>query len=136
MVFASISSGSSGNSIYIGSDTTHILVDAGISGKRIEDGLRRCQWPPSEGNIHFSREILTILPRNTFVSREKYFRFSRELDVVLARNGSCSPENCLLISRETLVALAGLAKSVRQASSLPPNPMNLLNLQLIYGPFI
>lgn len=36
-----IASGSGGNSIYVGSDNTHILVDAGISKKRIEDGLGR-----------------------------------------------------------------------------------------------
>ena len=35
----SIASGSSGNCIYIGSDNTHVLVDAGISNKRIEMGL-------------------------------------------------------------------------------------------------
>jgi phosphoribosyl 1,2-cyclic phosphodiesterase len=35
----SIASGSSGNCICIGSDETHILIDAGISGKRIEQGL-------------------------------------------------------------------------------------------------
>lgn len=34
-----IASGSSGNSIYVGSNNTHILVDAGISKKRIEEGL-------------------------------------------------------------------------------------------------
>lgn len=34
-----IASGSSGNSIYIGDDTTHILIDAGMSKKRIEEGL-------------------------------------------------------------------------------------------------
>lgn len=39
MRFVSIASGSSGNCIYIGSDNTHILVDAGISNKRIEQGL-------------------------------------------------------------------------------------------------
>lgn len=39
MRFGTIASGSSGNSIYIGSDNTHILVDAGISKKRIEEGL-------------------------------------------------------------------------------------------------
>ena len=38
--FASIASGSSGNSIYFGSDNTHILIDAGISNKRIEEGLK------------------------------------------------------------------------------------------------
>ena len=35
----SIASGSSGNCICVGSDRCHILVDAGISGKRIEQGL-------------------------------------------------------------------------------------------------
>lgn len=35
----SIASGSSGNCICVGSDHTHVLIDAGISGKRIEAGL-------------------------------------------------------------------------------------------------
>ena len=35
----SIASGSSGNCIYVGSDATHLLIDAGISGKRTEAGL-------------------------------------------------------------------------------------------------
>lgn len=40
MRMMSIASGSSGNCIYIGSDNTHILIDAGISRKRICEGLR------------------------------------------------------------------------------------------------
>ncbi len=39
MRICSIASGSSGNCIYVGSDTTHLLVDAGISKKRVEEGL-------------------------------------------------------------------------------------------------
>lgn len=39
MRFLSIASGSSGNCIYVGAENTHILVDAGISGKRVEAGL-------------------------------------------------------------------------------------------------
>lgn len=39
MRLLSIASGSSGNCIYIGNDDTHILIDTGISGKRIEAGL-------------------------------------------------------------------------------------------------
>lgn len=39
MRLSSIASGSSGNCIYVGSDTTHLLIDAGISGKRTELGL-------------------------------------------------------------------------------------------------
>ena len=36
----SIASGSSGNCIYAGSENCHILIDAGVSGKRIENGLQ------------------------------------------------------------------------------------------------
>ena len=39
MKFCSIASGSSGNCIYAGSSSASVLVDAGISGKRIEAGL-------------------------------------------------------------------------------------------------
>lgn len=40
MRLKSIASGSSGNSIFVGSDTTHLLVDVGLSGKRIDAGLK------------------------------------------------------------------------------------------------
>ncbi len=39
MRLCSIASGSSGNCIYVGSDTTHIMIDVGVSAKRIEAGL-------------------------------------------------------------------------------------------------
>ena len=39
MELCSIASGSSGNCICVGSDDCHVLIDAGISGKRIEAGL-------------------------------------------------------------------------------------------------
>jgi len=41
MNFCSISSGSSGNSIYVGNKSTHILIDAGLSGKKIQEGLKK-----------------------------------------------------------------------------------------------
>lgn len=43
MRMCSIASGSSGNCIYVGSDDTHLLVDTGISKKRIEEGLRELE---------------------------------------------------------------------------------------------
>lgn len=43
MRLCSIASGSSGNCIYVGSDATHLLVDAGISGKKVETGLRELE---------------------------------------------------------------------------------------------
>lgn len=48
MRLCSIASGSSGNCIYVGSDTTHLLFDVGISGKRTENGLRELDLSPRD----------------------------------------------------------------------------------------
>ena len=41
MDFCTIASGSSGNSIFMGTEHTKILIDAGVSGKRILEGLEK-----------------------------------------------------------------------------------------------
>ena len=46
MKLCSIASGSSGNCIYVGSGQTNLLVDAGISAKRIENGLNGIDIKP------------------------------------------------------------------------------------------
>lgn len=43
MRLCSIASGSSGNCIYIGSEENSLLIDAGISGKRVEAGLKELE---------------------------------------------------------------------------------------------
>lgn len=48
MRLCSIASGSSGNCIYVGTETTHVLVDVGISRKRTEEGIRSLGIDPSE----------------------------------------------------------------------------------------
>lgn len=41
--FATIASSSSGNCIYVGTEYTNILIDAGLSGKKIEEGLKELE---------------------------------------------------------------------------------------------
>ena len=48
MELCSIASGSSGNCICVGSDDCHVLIDAGISGKRIENGLNSIDLKTAE----------------------------------------------------------------------------------------
>ncbi|OUQ19763.1 ribonuclease Z [Lachnoclostridium sp. An14] len=48
MRFVSIASGSSGNCIYVGTEQANLLVDAGISNKRIEQGLNEIGVKGSE----------------------------------------------------------------------------------------
>lgn len=50
MRLLSIASGSSGNCIYVGDGDTHLLIDAGISGKRIEAGLNENNIKTSDVN--------------------------------------------------------------------------------------
>lgn len=48
MEFCSIASGSSGNCIYVGTDRAGVLVDVGISGKKILEGLHSIDRKPEE----------------------------------------------------------------------------------------
>lgn len=48
MRLCSIASGSSGNCIYVGSEQTHLLVDTGISKKKIEEGLNALELSGNE----------------------------------------------------------------------------------------
>ena len=48
MDFFSVASGSSGNCICLGSDQCHVMIDAGISGKRIEEGLNTYDYTTSD----------------------------------------------------------------------------------------
>ena len=57
MRLCSIASGSSGNCIYVGSDHTHLLVDTGISKKKIEEGLKELEIKGEEiGGILVTHE--------------------------------------------------------------------------------
>ena len=48
MDFCSIASGSSGNCIFVGTEHTGVLIDAGISGKRVIAGLNAIDRDPKE----------------------------------------------------------------------------------------
>lgn len=48
MRFCALYSGSSGNALYIGTPRTHVLIDAGLPGKRIQTALTRIGVPPQE----------------------------------------------------------------------------------------
>lgn len=47
MIFCSLYSGSSGNSIFVSSGKTNILIDAGLPGKKIDEALKSIDKDPS-----------------------------------------------------------------------------------------
>lgn len=48
MRFGSITSGSSGNCLFVGDDSNSFLIDAGISGKKIAEGLKSFDLVPED----------------------------------------------------------------------------------------
>lgn len=50
MEFCSLYSGSSGNCLYVGTEKTKILIDAGLSGRKIEYGLKEKNINPNDIN--------------------------------------------------------------------------------------
>lgn len=48
MRLCSLYSGSSGNSIYVGTDQCHILIDVGVSAKKITEGLNSIDMKPED----------------------------------------------------------------------------------------
>jgi phosphoribosyl 1,2-cyclic phosphodiesterase len=47
--FCPLASGSSGNCVYVGLGNRNFLIDAGISGKRIQQSMARMKLPPVDG---------------------------------------------------------------------------------------
>lgn len=71
MRLCSIASGSSGNCIYIGSEEHHILIDAGISGKRVEAGLNNLELTGKDlDGILLTHELPTTLRVWAVLSRK------------------------------------------------------------------
>ena len=71
MRMCSIASGSSGNCIYVGSDNSHLLIDTGISKKRIEEGLNKLEIKGDElDGIHDHNMNIRIILRDLVCSAE------------------------------------------------------------------
>ncbi len=98
MRFEAIASGSSGNCIYTGSSTTHILVDCGISRKRIVEALKDLELDERdlagilithEHSDHISGlQVLTKYTDCPFYATRGTIRRILEYD----RSGSLDPE--------------------------------------------
>ena len=77
MRLCSIASGSSGNCIYIGSEEHHILIDAGISGKRVEAGLNNLELTGKDlDGILLTHEHPTTLRVWAFCPANTAYRFT------------------------------------------------------------
>lgn len=108
MKFCSLYSGSSGNSIFIGSDKAKILIDAGLPGKKIDEALKQIGQNPSEidgifithehidhikgvGVLSRKYDIPIYAPHDTWVAMESIIGKVKEHNVkVMDRRSSLS----------------------------------------------
>ena len=57
MIFCSLYSGSSGNSIFVSGEKSKILIDVGMPGKKIDEAITKIGENPSEiGGIFITHE--------------------------------------------------------------------------------
>lgn len=109
-----IASGSSGNCIYIGTDKHKILVDAGISGKKITAGLKEIGVDPEEiQGVFITHEHSDHIKGAGIISR-KYnwpiYATQGTWDVMLEENkiGKVLAENIKVVDKEKPLNFEGL----------------------------
>ncbi|HHX59721.1 MAG TPA: MBL fold metallo-hydrolase [Epulopiscium sp.] len=109
-----IASGSSGNCIYIGTDKYKILVDAGISGKRIAAGLEQIGVEPDEiQGVFITHEHSDHIKGAGIISR-KYnwpiYATQGTWDVMLEEKkiGKVSEENIKIVDKGRPMHFSGL----------------------------
>ena len=100
MKFCSLASGSSGNCQYIGYKDTKIIIDAGLSGKKIEENLKKIGVNPSELDAVFvTHEHIDHVKGVGVLSRRhnlKVFSNMMTLDAMLPTVKKLDPKNTFI----------------------------------------
>lgn len=129
MRFCALASGSSGNCIYVGHDNTHILVDAGISGKKIEAALAGLGIAPeSIGGIVVTHDHSDHTQAAAIMSR----RFGIDLYATagtleyIVKNAKAVPPNSKMheISPEKVFSIGGIEITPFRTTHDAVDPVN------------
>jgi phosphoribosyl 1,2-cyclic phosphodiesterase len=106
MVFCSLYSGSSGNSIFVSSGNTRILIDAGLPGKSIENALIEIKENPQELDAIFVTHEHSDHIRGVGVLSRKYnipvFASAKTWDGMLKTVGNVKEHNIKVIDKKSL----------------------------------
>ncbi|MCR5623948.1 MAG: MBL fold metallo-hydrolase, partial [Lachnospiraceae bacterium] len=114
MKICSLASGSSGNCIYISDGDSHILVDAGISRKRIVDGLKELNVTPDMlSGIFITHEhsdhIKGIEMMEKYFNVPLYATNGTFRGVNKSCKGKLDRDNLNVIQADTLINIGGLS---------------------------
>ena len=109
MKFCSLYSGSSGNSIFIGSEEAKILIDAGLPGKKIDEALKQIGQNPSElDGIFITHEHIDHIKGVGVLSRKYDIPIYAPHDTWVAMEGTIGKikeHNLKVMDRRSIVAV-------------------------------
>ncbi|WP_369695468.1 MBL fold metallo-hydrolase [Alkalibaculum bacchi] len=113
MRFCSLYSGSSGNCSYLEDGDTKILIDAGVSGKRIEENLKKIQVNPQElSGLFLSHDHIDHTKGAGVLSRRyniPIYANSGTWDVASTCLGKIRSENRVVFASDEELILNGLS---------------------------
>ena len=109
MKFCSLYSGSSGNSIFVGSEKAKILIDAGLPGKKIDEALKQIGQNPSElDGIFITHEHIDHIKGVGVLSRKYDIPIYAPHDTWIAMEGTIGKikeHNLKVMDRRSIVAV-------------------------------
>ncbi len=113
MKFCSLYSGSSGNCLYLEDNDTKILIDAGVSGKRVEENLKKIQVRPEEiSALLITHDHIDHIKGVGVLSRRyniPIYANQGTWDVAQKGLGKISPENMVIFHSNQEVIINGLS---------------------------
>lgn len=113
MKFCSLYSGSSGNCLYLEDKNTKILIDAGVSGKRVEENLKKIQVKPEEITALFiSHDHIDHIKGVGVLSRRyniPIYANQGTWDAAQKVLGKISPDNMVVFHSNKEVTVNGLS---------------------------
>lgn len=112
MKFCSLYSGSSGNCLYLEDNDTKILIDAGVSGKKIEQNLKKIDVKPEEITALLITHDHTDHIKGVGVLSRRFhipvYANAGTWDIAEKALGKISPENRIVFYSDQEVYLNGL----------------------------
>lgn len=113
MRFCSLYSGSSGNCLYLEDNDTKILIDAGVSGKRIEENLKSIQVKPEEISALLITHDHIDHTKGVGVLSRRYnipvYANQGTWDVASKSLGKIAPENVVVFHSNHEIVIDGLS---------------------------
>ena len=125
MKFCSLYSGSSGNSIFVGSEKAKILIDAGLPGKKIDEALKHIGQNPSEiDGIFITHEHIDHIKGVGVLSRKYDIPIYAPHDTWVAMEniiGKIKEHNIKVMDRRSTISIKDIDVKSINVSHTPSN---------------